>query len=93
MDAAELSIGRSAFSTTRFVRRRLVVYLDTSDQHPDIDDSIFNNLNLYSQFAAAAYCPSNNDNANNAAQITCPVYDNCPLVEADNVQSVYQFQK
>ena len=58
-----------------------------------IDGGTFANLQLFEQFAAAAYCPSNNNVPNGGPKLTCPTSDNCPLVEADDVTTVYEFQK
>ena len=58
-----------------------------------IDSTIFHDLQLYEQFAAAAYCPSNNNVTAGGTKLTCPVSDNCPLVEANDVTTVYEFQK
>lgn len=63
-----------------------------------VDAETFDNLKLFGQFAAAAYCPSNNDDGNGGKKVTCPPgpsqnSGNCPLVEADNVTTVLEFQK
>ena len=58
-----------------------------------IDAATFANLQLFEQFAAAAYCPSNNNVTNGGLKLTCPAANNCPLVEADDVTTVYEFQK
>ncbi|KAL9596309.1 MAG: hypothetical protein Q9179_004661 [Wetmoreana sp. 5 TL-2023] len=46
------------------------------------------NLNLFEQFAAAAYCRNNNNDKAGGTKITCAV-GNCPLVQNDDVVSVY----
>ncbi|OCK81543.1 alpha/beta-hydrolase [Lepidopterella palustris CBS 459.81] len=46
-------------------------------------------LNFYEQYAAAAYCPSNNDSPN--TKVTCSS-GNCPLVESDDTNTVSEFQ-
>ena len=63
-----------------------------------IDAATFANLEFFEQYAAAAYCPSNNDDPNGGKKLTCPpgprqTSSNCPLVEADNVTTVLEFQK
>jgi len=47
-------------------------------------------LNLYEQYAAAAYCPGNNNSPN--TKVTCST-GNCPLVQAANTNTVSEFQK
>ncbi|KAL8700158.1 MAG: hypothetical protein Q9201_005602 [Fulgogasparrea decipioides] len=49
------------------------------------------NLNLFEQFAAAAYCRNNNNDKAGGTKITCAV-GNCPLVQNDDVVSVYEFE-
>ena len=56
----------------------------------DISQDVFNNLVLYSQWSAAAYCVNNN-NASGTA-ITCPT-GNCPLVQATNAVATMEFQQ
>ncbi|KAF2099514.1 alpha/beta-hydrolase [Rhizodiscina lignyota] len=50
---------------------------------------MFNSLNLYEQYSAAAYCPNNNDASN--TQITCPA-KNCPLVQSAKAMSTDEFE-
>lgn len=62
---------------------------------PAIDAATFSELRLFSQYAAAAYCDNNVGNSNVSSLITCPIADNCPLLEAQNqqpVQSVWEFE-
>ncbi|KAI4183409.1 MAG: hypothetical protein L6R41_005414 [Letrouitia leprolyta] len=56
-----------------------------------ISTDIYDNLNLFEQFAAAAYCPSNNNDKAGNSKITCGA-GNCPLVQSSDVISVYEFQ-
>lgn len=63
-----------------------------SHQIPAISGDDYANLNLFEQFAAAAYCPGNNNVEAGGVKITCPV-GNCPLVQEDDVVAVYEFQK
>ena len=56
----------------------------------DIDADTLANLNLFEQFAAASYCPGNNNSTGD--KLTCPS-GNCPLVEADDVITVYEFSR
>ncbi|MCJ1374937.1 hypothetical protein MMC20_006170 [Loxospora ochrophaea] len=60
-------------------------------QQRDIDAATLANFNLFEQFSAAAYCPGNNDVTNGGTKLTCAT-GNCPLVEADDVTTVYEFQ-
>ncbi|KAI9803946.1 MAG: hypothetical protein M1833_000227 [Piccolia ochrophora] len=46
-------------------------------------------LIFYSQYAAASYCPGNNDSPN--TKVTCPA-GNCPLVEADDAVTTTEFE-
>ncbi|KAL9104451.1 MAG: hypothetical protein Q9163_000603 [Psora crenata] len=57
-----------------------------------IDALTFANLQLFAQFAAAGYCPSNADDSGGGKKLTCPTSNNCPLVEADDVTTVYEFE-
>lgn len=67
--------------------------LDTSpDRCPAVSAGDYANLNLFEQFAAAAYCPSNNNVQAGGVKISCST-GNCPLVSNDDVVAVYEFQK
>ncbi|KAG8526337.1 uncharacterized protein KY384_000330 [Bacidia gigantensis] len=62
-----------------------------------IDTATFDNLAFFEQFAAASYCQGNTGTAAGGKLITCPIPDkagtsSCPLVEADKVTAVYEFQ-
>ena len=57
-----------------------------------IDSSTLANLQLFEQFAAASYCRSNNNVTNGGNKLTCPS-GGCPLVEADDVTTVYEFER
>ena len=46
--------------------------------------------NLYEQYAAAAYCESNNNST--GTKLTC-FSGNCPLVESANTITVHEFEK
>ncbi|KAI9670145.1 MAG: hypothetical protein M1817_004482 [Caeruleum heppii] len=54
-----------------------------------VPSDVFDNLVLYSQWSAAAYCPGNNDSPN--TEVTCPI-GNCPLVEAFNTSTTTEFE-
>ncbi|KAF2433341.1 alpha/beta-hydrolase [Tothia fuscella] len=54
-----------------------------------IDANLLATFNLYEQYAAAAYCPTNNNSPN--TKIVCSS-GNCPLVEAANTDTVIEFQ-
>lgn len=56
----------------------------------DVSADLLARLNLFEQYSAAAYCPSNND-ASAGTLITCST-GNCPLVEAAGATAVYEFQ-
>ncbi|KAI9803523.1 MAG: hypothetical protein M1825_001866 [Sarcosagium campestre] len=49
-----------------------------------LDDFIF-----YSQYAAAAYCPDNNDTPD--TKVTCDA-GNCPLIEVDDTKTITEFE-
>ncbi|KAL8899328.1 MAG: hypothetical protein Q9192_001622 [Flavoplaca navasiana] len=57
-----------------------------------IPGNVLSNLQLFSQFSAAAYCPDNNKDKAGGTKLTCSV-GNCPLVQDSDVVSVYEFQK
>ncbi|KAL8691284.1 MAG: hypothetical protein Q9218_003463 [Villophora microphyllina] len=56
-----------------------------------ISDGDYANLNLFEQFAAAAYCPSNNNVQAGGVKIACST-GNCPIVSSDDVIAVYEFE-
>ncbi len=79
----------------RVILPLLVLPLTTASPLPSllpraIDDGLLNNLTLYSQYAAAAYCPTNSDSPN--TKLTCPT-GNCPLVEASDTITRSEFQR
>jgi hypothetical protein len=55
-----------------------------------ISTQLLNTFVLYEQYAAAAYCPENNDSPN--TKIFC-TSDSCPLVQAADTNTVVEFQK
>ncbi|KAI4157306.1 MAG: hypothetical protein LQ342_008395 [Letrouitia transgressa] len=57
-----------------------------------IDIETFENIKFFEQFAAAAYCPDNNKDKAGGTKVTCPKGNSCPLVEADNVTTVIEFE-
>ncbi|KAL9612996.1 MAG: hypothetical protein Q9167_002429 [Letrouitia subvulpina] len=57
-----------------------------------VDTKTFENLKFFAQFAAAAYCPENNKDPTGGTKLTCPKGNTCPLVEADNVTTVIEFE-
>lgn len=61
----------------------------TPIQRRAISSELLAALNLFEQYAAAAYCPSNNDSPN--TKVTCSS-GNCPLVESSNTNTVVEFQ-
>lgn len=56
-----------------------------------LDQTTFTNLQLFEQFAAASYCQSNDNITAGDTKLTCQS-GNCPLVEADDVTTVYEFE-
>ena len=58
-------------------------------KHHGISDGLLENFKLYAGYAAAAYCPGNNDSP--GTQVTCPC-GNCPLVEASNATTISEFE-
>ncbi|KAI9844580.1 MAG: hypothetical protein M1838_002145 [Thelocarpon superellum] len=54
-----------------------------------VPEDVFQNLKLFSQYAAATYCTNNNDSPN--SKITCGA-NACPMVEAANTTSIIEFQ-
>ncbi|KAE9978070.1 hypothetical protein EG328_001690 [Venturia inaequalis] len=61
----------------------------TPIERRSISSSLLSTFNLYEQFAAAAYCPANNDSP--ATKLVC-TSDACPLVQADNTNTIIEFQ-
>jgi hypothetical protein len=59
-------------------------------QLPDVSADVLNQLNLWEQYAAAAYCVSNNDSPGN--KVSC-VAGNCPLVQGATTTTSIEFQK
>ncbi|KAI4189984.1 MAG: hypothetical protein L6R41_001092 [Letrouitia leprolyta] len=60
-----------------------------SEIHHGISHSLLDTFKLVSQYAAAAYCPDNNDSPDTI--LTCPT-KNCPLVEAAGVATLSEFE-
>ncbi|KAL8801648.1 MAG: hypothetical protein Q9200_006875 [Gallowayella weberi] len=54
-----------------------------------IDNALFDTFKFISQYAAAAYCPGNNNSPNTT--LTCP-RGNCPLVEAAGAVTLSEFE-
>ena len=54
-----------------------------------IDTATFNNLKFFSQYAAAAYCPGNNNST--GTKITCEA-GNCPDVQTADTHTVSEFE-
>jgi hypothetical protein len=52
---------------------------------------LLDELSLFEQYSAAAYCPGDNDQ-NASAAITCDA-GNCPLVQAAAAESIVEFEK
>ncbi|MCJ1295019.1 hypothetical protein MMC34_006580 [Xylographa carneopallida] len=62
---------------------------DPSEEYVGIPEKLFQDFRLMAAYAAAAYCPSNNDSP--GTQVTCPT-SNCPLVEAANATTMMEFE-
>lgn len=56
----------------------------------DVSSSLLNNLDLFAQYSAAAYCDENLNST--GTKLTCSV-GNCPLVEAASTQSLDEFNE
>ncbi len=86
----------SAFAAPLAPRCKSLIDLPFNGSHVDTSEAIptdvYNNLAFFEQFAAAAYCPSNSDGSTTGAKLKCSA-GNCPLVEADDVTTVYEFAK
>jgi Lipase 3 N-terminal region len=59
-------------------------------QLADVSAGVLSQLNLWEQYAAAAYCVSNNNSPGN--KVSCAA-GNCPLVEAATTTTTIEFQK
>ncbi|KAL8958030.1 MAG: hypothetical protein Q9193_004838 [Seirophora villosa] len=57
--------------------------------HIGISQELLDTFKLMSQFAAAAYCPGNNDSPNTV--LACPT-GNCPLVESAKAVTLSEFE-
>lgn len=55
-----------------------------------ISAAIFDKLDFFSQYSAAAYCLGNNNSPN--TKVTCP-QGNCARVEAANTSTLTEFEK
>ena len=55
-----------------------------------VSSTVLNQLDLYAQWSAAAYCSGNTDGANTV--VSCSV-GNCPDVQAANTKMLYEFDK
>jgi hypothetical protein len=62
-------------------------YLCTDDT---VSTEVFDRLSFFEQYAAAAYCESNNNSTN--TKITCDK-QNCGDVEAANTNTLTEFEK
>ncbi|KAG0155567.1 Lipase, class 3 [Penicillium digitatum] len=56
----------------------------------DVSGGLFDQLTLFSQWAAASYCLNNDDSAGDG--LSCEA-GNCPLVEAADTMTLYAFDK
>lgn len=61
----------------------------TSLEARDVSADVLGQLNLWEQYAAAAYCVTNNDSP--GTKVTCAA-GNCPLVEAASTTTLIEFQ-
>lgn len=59
------------------------------EEHNGISDDLLRQFQLMAQYAAAAYCPINNDSP--SSSIVCPT-GNCPLVESAGARTVIEFE-
>lgn len=55
-----------------------------------VSANIFDQLEFFSQYSAAAYCLGNNNSPN--TKVTCP-QGNCARVEAANTNTLTEFEK
>ena len=62
---------------------------DPSGEKTGISEQLLQDFTLMSQYAAAAYCPENNNSP--GTQVKCP-QGNCPLVEAANATTMLEFE-
>ncbi|KAJ5524068.1 triacylglycerol lipase B [Penicillium frequentans] len=56
----------------------------------DVDSTTYDNLYLFAQYSAAAYCSNNVDSASTGDSITCSA-DNCPTVQSSTTTTLYEF--
>lgn len=63
--------------------------IDSKIERRAISQDLFDTFSLMEQYAAAAYCPDNNDSPD--TKLTCST-DNCPLVQAADTSTVSEFE-
>ena len=61
-----------------------------ADPGTAVDATTLSTLSFYEQYAAAAYCVSNNQ-AGSSTKVTCN--GNCPQVQSNDANTVLEFQK
>lgn len=58
-----------------------------------IPEAVYNNIVLYEQYAAAAYCNVNSNSPHTTLQCSDNGADNCPLVQAADTYTISEFQE
>ncbi|KAJ5649215.1 Lipase class 3 [Penicillium longicatenatum] len=58
----------------------------------DVDTTTYDNLYLFAQYSAAAYCSNNVDTTSTGDSITCSA-DNCPQVQSATTKTLYEFDE
>jgi hypothetical protein len=80
---------RFLYDVVRLQITSFAIALAAAERFPDVSQSLLNEFNLFSQYAAVAYCTADNE-ASSGADITCSA-GNCPLVQQADAVTVYSF--
>jgi hypothetical protein len=86
---AVLAVAAPARSVPRGMRSVSSSFASVT-QAIDVSSDLLNQLTLYSQWAGASYCTNNNNSTGDA--LSCEE-GNCPLVEAADTETLYEFDK
>jgi len=88
--ATPTSINRRGRELSAYIQAATPKILISNSSPPAVTDDVFSNLQLFEQYAAAAYCPTNGNSP--GTKLTC-VVGNCPRVQAANTTTVIEFEK
>ena len=63
-----------------------------AEWYPAVSSDVLQQLDLFSQYAAASYCTNNVNSNSTGAKLTCAV-GNCASVEKADTKTLYEFSK